>query len=190
MSFVRRLANRLRREGRGMRMQRYLRRHGVVFGPGPSYQHALPIIYNQGTLRVGARFRVSSFQTRPELGTHPEGRLLIGDHVFVNKGASIYACGEIEIGDHCLVADYATIWDSSFHEVSPEDPAEPRPVRLGRNVWIGRGAMVMPGVHIGDHAVVAAGSVVTKDVPSRTVVAGVPTRVIKTFECADDYVRK
>jgi acetyltransferase-like isoleucine patch superfamily enzyme len=64
------------------------------------------------------------------------------------------------------------------------------PVRIRRNVWIGRNAIVLPGVTIGDHAVVAAGSVVLRDVPARALVAGSPATVRRELRAGDDWVRR
>lgn len=58
----------------------------------------------------------------------------------------------------------------------------PKPVKIGKNVWVGAHATILPGVMVGDNAVIAAGAVVTKDVPANAVVAGVPAKVIKTIE--------
>ena len=57
----------------------------------------------------------------------------------------------------------------------------PAPIHIGKNVWIGSNATVLPGVSIGDGAIVAAGAVVTKDVPENTIVGGVPAKVIRTI---------
>ena len=62
-------------------------------------------------------------------------------------------------------------------------------MRIGSNVWLGRGAIVLPGVTIGDHAVVAAAAVVARDVPPRTVVAGNPATSLRTLEASDDWRR-
>src|SRR6266849_3315706 len=67
----------------------------------------------------------------------------------------------------------------------PTPPEDVKPVRIGDNVWIGNGALIMKGVTIGDRAVVAARSVVTRDVPTDVVVAGVPARVVKHLEATD-----
>jgi acetyltransferase-like isoleucine patch superfamily enzyme len=96
----------------------------------------------------------------------------------------------IEVGDHTMIGDMVTIYDTSCHEVSPGIPAVARRVRLGRNVWVGARAMILPGVTIGDHSVIGAGSIVTKDVPERAIAVGNPAKVIKTFDCPDDWVRR
>ena len=61
----------------------------------------------------------------------------------------------------------------------------PAPIHIGKQVWIGANATILPGVTVGDGAVIAAGAVVTRDVPERAVVAGVPARVVKTIEKAE-----
>jgi maltose O-acetyltransferase len=76
------------------------------------------------------------------------------------------------------------IMDNNFHRLEPERRLETppsAPVHLGENVWLGGRVIVLPGVTIGDHSVVAAGSVVTHDVPERTIVAGVPARIVRTL---------
>lgn len=79
--------------------------------------------------------------------------------------------------------------DTAFHSVSPMASVKAAPIKIGKNVWIGTRAIILPGVTIGDHAVVGAGALVSRDVPPCTVVGGVPARPISTFECPDDWHR-
>ena len=72
---------------------------------------------------------------------------------------------------------------------SPDSPVSQAPVMIGNNVWIGARAMILAGSRIGDHAVIAANSVVNGDVPARSVAAGAPARVVRTFEAPDNWVR-
>src|SRR5262249_19844222 len=78
---------------------------------------------------------------------------------------------------------------SDHHPMEPTRPTRFAPVRLGVNVWVGRSATILPGVTIGDHAVIAAGSIVTGDVPAKTLVAGVPARPIRTLDIPDGWRR-
>ena len=104
----------------------------------------------------------------------------IGRHVFINAGCSFQDQGGITIGDGCLLG-HNTVIATLNHD---EDPARrndllPAPVVIGNRVWIGSNATILPGVTIGDNAIVAAGAVVTKAVPPDTVVAGVPARILR-----------
>ena len=110
-----------------------------------------------------------------------EGRITLGDACLMSPGSRISASDEIVLGDGCMLANGAYITDSDWHGLYnriDRDEA-PTPVRLGDNVWVGDHATVLKGVTIGDNSVVAARSVVTKDVPANVVVAGNPARVVK-----------
>jgi acetyltransferase-like isoleucine patch superfamily enzyme len=100
------------------------------------------------------------------------------------------ATHRIEVGDNCLIGDLVAIFDSNHHSLEPSYPTRIGPVRLGVNVWVGRLATILPGVTVGDHAVIAAGSIVTKDVPTRTLVAGAPARPIRTLEIPEGWRRE
>lgn len=107
--------------------------------------------------------------------------LRIGRNVFVNQGCRLDDIGGIEIGDDVMLGPGVRLISSGH----PRDPALRRrqvttaPIVVGRNVWIGGGATILQGVTIGDDAVVAAGAVVTADVPPAVLVAGVPARIVK-----------
>ncbi|MFJ7750921.1 DapH/DapD/GlmU-related protein [Arthrobacter sp. NPDC097144] len=109
--------------------------------------------------------------------------ITLGKRVFINSGCRFQDQGGISIGDGCLIGHNAVLATLN-HDLSPSRRADmhPAPVTLGRNVWLGSNVTVLPGVTIGDDAVVAAGAVVTKDVPARSVVVGSPARVIRTLE--------
>ena len=109
--------------------------------------------------------------------------ITLGNRVFINSGCRFQDQGGISIGDGCLIGHNAVLATLN-HDLSPSRRADmhPAPVTLGRNVWLGSNVTVLPGVTIGDDAVVAAGAVVTKDVPARSVVVGSPARVIRTLE--------
>ena len=109
--------------------------------------------------------------------------ITLGKRVFINSGCRFQDQGGIRIGDDCLIGHNAVLATLN-HDLSPSRRADmhPAPIRLGRNVWLGSNVTVLPGVTIGDDAVVAAGTVVTKDVPARAVVVGSPARVIRSVE--------
>lgn len=104
----------------------------------------------------------------------------IGKNVFINSGCCFQDQGGIEIGDGVLIGQQVVI-ATLDHDLSPAKRRNmlPAPVRIGNGVWIGAHATILAGVSVGDNAVVAAGAVVTKDVPANTVVGGVPAKVIK-----------
>lgn len=91
----------------------------------------------------------------------------------MNVDAKIYCLEKIEMGEHVFIGENVIIRDSDEHYIDSSKPKS-KPIKIGDNVWIGTGAMILKGVTIGNGAVIAAGSVVTKDVEEYTLVAGVP----------------
>lgn len=113
-----------------------------------------------------------------------QGRIHIGNAVMISPGVRISASDDIRIGHGCMMANGVYITDCDWHGIydrMQRDP-EPKPVRIGDNVWLGDHATVLKGVTIGDNSIVAAGSVVTKDVPANVIVAGNPACVVKTLD--------
>ena len=109
--------------------------------------------------------------------------ITVGERVFINSGCCFQDQGGIEIGDDVLIGQQVVIATLN-HDLHPEKRGNmlPKPVKIGNKVWIGAHATILPGVTIGDGAVVAAGAVVTKDVPANAVVAGVPAKIIKEID--------
>lgn len=105
----------------------------------------------------------------------------IGRNVVVMNNALFMAAGGITIDDEVLVAANAQLI-SNNHDLHDHAILTCKPVHLKRNCWIGAGATILPGVTVGENAVVGAGAVVTKDVDDNTVVGGNPARVIKRIE--------
>ncbi|HEY1595648.1 MAG TPA: acyltransferase [Thermoleophilaceae bacterium] len=177
---------------KGLRVARavaFLRTKGVEFGSLPYLRGMLPIVTNSGRMVVGDDFHSDGLQFRSHLSTGPDGVLEIGDRVFVNRGVAIHASERVAIGDNAFIGDLSAIYDSNFHEVEPGKGVTVAPVQIGRNVWLGRGVIVLPGVTIGDNSVVAAGSVVTRDVPAGQLVGGNPARPLKELVTEDAYER-
>lgn len=102
----------------------------------------------------------------------------IGDNTFINRCSKIFCKDMVHIGNRCAISWNVTIMDNDFHYIGANDNSTP--IYIGDDVWIGCHSLILKGVHIGDGAVIAAGSVVTKDVPSYSVVGGNPAKVIKT----------
>lgn len=122
--------------------------------------HGMPV-----RLRAGVRI------VRPE-------NVTLGHHVDIGENCFLMAQGSIVLGDYVLIANNSVI-TTIGHQMDGiyYGRISTAPVTLGCNVWIGSGAIILPGVSIGDNAIVAAGAVVTRDVPPSSLVAGVPARV-------------
>lgn len=121
-----------------------------------------------------------NFGLFPPFYTDYGKNIKVGKRVFINSGCCFQDQGGIEIGDDALIGQQVVIATVN-HDLDPEKRGNmsPAPVKIGNRVWIGAHATVLPGVTVGEGAVIAAGAVVTKDVPANTVVAGVPAKVIK-----------
>lgn len=104
----------------------------------------------------------------------------IGQDVFINSGCHFQDQGGITIGDGCLIG-HNVVLATINHDLQPENKRKNHyaPIHIGNHVWIGSNATILPGVTIGDWAVVAAGSVVTKDVQEKVVVGGNPAKIFK-----------
>lgn len=122
--------------------------------------------------------------------------IIIGNHCSIGEYNHITACNKITIGDGLLTGRYVYIGDNAHGGLSWEEaelpPAQRRllskgEVKIGNNVWIGDKSTVLAGVTIGDNVIVAANTVVTKDVPSNCIVAGVPAKVVKSLELCQSH---
>ena len=109
--------------------------------------------------------------------------ITLGNRVFINAGCKFQDQGGIHIGCDCLIGHNATLCTIN-HAQDPDrrGDMEFRPIRIEDKVWLGANVTVLPGVTIGEGAIVAAGAVVTKDVAPRTIVGGVPAKFIKKIE--------
>ena len=108
-----------------------------------------------------------------------EGAKLSIGSGFCNSDIKIRCTESISIGEHVAISHDVTIMDSDAHMIDEVDYVKTKPVRIGNHVWIGTKATILKGVSIGNGAIIAAGAVVTRDVPAHTLVAGVPAKVIK-----------
>jgi len=110
--------------------------------------------------------------------------IYLGQNFYANFGVVMLDVCEIRVGEGVLLAPNVQIY-TAHHPISPDERATGRelgsPVTIGNNVWIGGGAIVLPGVSIGDNSVIGAGSVVTKNVPANVVAAGNPCRVLRSI---------
>ena len=107
-------------------------------------------------------------------------QMKIGKGVFVNHSLTCMAAGGITIDDGVMIGPNVRIVTDN-HDFENRMVLRCKPVHIGRNAWIGVGAIILPGVNIGENAVVAAGAVVTKDVAPNTIVGGNPAKFIKNI---------
>ena len=158
---------------------RIVLRRSTSLGRRPRVWGSVRVV-NLGEMVIGERVQVRAVPWATELVSLPGGRLEIGDGTFINAGVSLCAGDLVKIGSRCQIGPRVMIVDNDFHVAGdPLRQPESRPVVLEDLVWLGAGAIVLKGVHIGRAATVAAGSVVTKDVPAGAIVGGVPARVIR-----------
>lgn len=126
------------------------------------------------------------------LGTHESKILSFGDNVVVGDNVRISCIEKIRIGNNVLIGSRVLIIDNAHGKYDGQDADTPytppnlrtlqsEPIEVGDNVWIGEGAVIQKGVRIGSGCVIAANTVVTKDVPKNSIVAGLPGRIIKQF---------
>ena len=111
------------------------------------------------------------------------GRFIrIGRNVFINHGCSFLDLGGITIEDDVLIGPNVQLITEN-HPVKPSErkALDLKAILIKKNVWLGAGTIILPGVTVGENSVVAAGAVVTKDVPDNTVVAGIPAKIIKNI---------
>ena len=129
-----------------------------------------------------------TFRMFPPFYTDFGKNITIGKDVFINSGCHFQDQGGIEIGDGVLIG-HNVVLATINHDLNPKENRKNHyaPIKISAHVWIGSNATVLPGVTIGDYAVVAAGAVVTREVPAMTVVGGVPARVLKTIQEEERY---
>jgi acetyltransferase-like isoleucine patch superfamily enzyme len=133
-----------------------------------------------GIIVIGDRVKIWSHIHITQLSVGDKARLTIGDHTFINTGVIISARNKIQIGKNCQIANQVIIMDNDFHGIENRStPEDPEPVIIEDNVWLATRCTILKGVTIGQGAVVAAGAVVTRDVPPYTLVGGIPAKIIR-----------
>lgn len=142
-----------------------------------------PWVENDGRIDIGEDFTIDALPVPSHLVTFPEGRISIGRRVRIAHGVAICAHLSIDIGDDVTLGPFAIVLDDDFHGVKERGAnAGPRPIRIGRNVRIGAGTIVLRGAVIGDGVTVAPNSVVSRWIPSGLRVAGVPAKPVREHD--------
>ena len=136
------------------------------------------IIKKNAHIHVGDKVFLHRHAKLSVYGTDNDSTLKIGSNTAIGDRTEIHAGKEITIGDDSLISWDCCIMDRDYHKLM-SDREIYAPVHIGNNVWIGARVLILKGVTIGDGAVIAAGSGVTKDVPPKARAAGNPARIIK-----------
>jgi acetyltransferase-like isoleucine patch superfamily enzyme len=147
-----------------------------------------PYVYGDIHIRIGDDCTMNAISSFVATSVGKDAVLEIGDKTYMGHRVSISVGSRVSIGSHVLIADNVFIADNPGHpldaakrRVQGVEPEQIRPVTIGDDVWIGHSSKIMPGVTIGECSVVAAGSIVTKDVPAYTLVAGAPARPVRSL---------
>lgn len=124
-----------------------------------------------------------SFSLIPPFYTTGGENIRVGRNVFINQNCTMYDLGGIDIADDVMIGPNVSLITSG-HPIEPSQRHAcviAKPIVIERNVWIAAGATIIGGVTVGENSVIAAGSVVTRDVPSNTLAGGNPARVIRSI---------
>lgn len=135
-------------------------------------------------IRKGASLLVEgnfSFAYGADVRVFEDAVLILKDNSYINNHCLIRCKEKIVIGENCAIAHNCTIFDSDFHWINEkkQEHKYTQPVIIGNHVWIGANVTILKGVHIGDNAVIAAGTVVNRCVPEGTLVAGNPAKIVR-----------
>jgi acetyltransferase-like isoleucine patch superfamily enzyme len=182
-----RVAQRLRRHSvtdhlRGLIFAQHFTTAGIIVVSGG--RPAPQVINRGGSLSAGN----CQFYSGVRLEIDKGAALQIGNGTYLNRNTVVIATERVTIGCDCKIAWDVNIMDSDFHAL-PGKELESKPVVIDDDVWIGCRAIILKGVHIGRGAIVAAGAVVTKDVPAYALVGGVPAKILTQFQPAPGDAR-
>src|SRR4051794_33066236 len=168
----------------GRRLQHRIRRaRGLVVarqfegGQGLQVTGGLRISRPAPETRIVVGDRVILYHDVALFLDRPGATIVIGDRTYLNRRCEINCFERVAIGADCAIGWDVQITDSDYHHLDGDLGVAP--VSIGERVWIGARSTVLKGVTVGDGAVVAAGSLVTRNVPARALVAGTPARVVR-----------
>lgn len=178
------------RRGGLLRVRNHLfqKKYFNSFGENNVFKQGVTIKKTDGAvLEIGSNCTFDAGATI--LLTKPAPKLYIGDSVTIGMGTILSAKNVMHIGSYTLIGPYVQITDNN-HSTDRENlikfqRSKIKPIQIGADVWIGSGARILAGVHIGDGAVIGANAVVVRDIPDFAIAVGVPARVIKYREHED-----
>ncbi|MGH9046373.1 MAG: acyltransferase [Acidimicrobiales bacterium] len=162
-----------------------------AFGRGSCLVFPLGTIFNEHRIHIGSDTIVGPYASitagmaeGQEILSDPVVR--IGDRCLIGRGSHIVGHWNIDLGDDIQTGPYVYITDQNHSYVDPDEPIGRQipveaAVRIGSGSWLGANAVILPGADIGQHVVVAAGAVVRGEVPSHSVVAGVPAKIVRRY---------
>lgn len=154
------------------------RLHFGIQWPDNFPEESTLVIRENAELHVNGRFRVYSGS---RIGLARGAALTLGSG-YINNGLFLSCVHEITIGDDVAIGPFVRMMDSDRHKITNAKNPDTAPIVIGNHVWIGMGVTILKGVFIGDGAIVAAGSVVTKSIPRGELWGGNPARFIRTAE--------
>lgn len=130
-------------------------------------------------------YHVNMFTRVKLMCDKPNASISVGNNTRIH-GSCIHAFEKIEIGENCLIAANCQIFDSNGHSTKislrHSNQGNSKPIKIGNNVWIGTGCVILPGTMIGNGSIIAAGSVVLGEIPEHTIFGGNPAKLLKKIE--------
>jgi acetyltransferase-like isoleucine patch superfamily enzyme len=170
-----------------------------AFGDRSMISFPPSVIFGEGRIAIGAGTSIGPLASLSagmpiHAGATGDPIITIGDRCVLGKGIGIVGHERIELGDDIWTGHYVYITDQNHGYEDLSSPIgtqmwQNAPVSVGSGSWLGHGCVVLPGVRVGEHVVVAAGAVVADDVPDNCVVAGVPARVVRRYADGLGWVR-
>lgn len=155
-----------------------------ALGPRARCFGGAPHVDNRGAIRIGADFALACTYGTVQLASGASGLVEMGDGVTINYGTAISARSRVRLGDNVMVGPYCVIADSDIPLPLEATGDAVRPIDIGPGVWLGGRVVVLPGARIGENAVIAAGSVVSGEIPPNSVASGNPARVLRVTATA------
>ncbi len=155
-----------------------------AFARWPIHGNVLDAL-REGRLEIGAG---TLFEPHAWLTAPGDARIRIGDGCFLNIAVMVAAVELVEIGDHCMIANGSFVTDGAHRFDDPKKPVPwqgfttKNPTRVGNNVWCGANVVITSGVTVGERCVIGANSVVTRDLPARSIAAGAPAKVLTEID--------